>query len=415
MTYRPAPELLAPAGTLELAQAALRHGADAVYAGVGHFNLRSRSANLTLDELPELLTLAASHKAKAYLVLNTMPDDTMLEGIEELLCTIASRGALPHAFIVSDPGVLALCSKHLAEVERHLSTQTGTFNHGALSFWKSLGVSRVILPRELTMAQITALSARGLCELELFVHGAMCVSIAGRCLLGAWMSGRHGNHGDCPQPCRLRYDIRPHTEDAQLSQWLSVEEDAQGSYLLNAKDLNSLPILPQIIDSGIASLKIEGRNKSVHYVSSVVKVYRAAVDAYCANPQGYTLMPQWLEELELLDHRPYTTGFYGGEHELQAVHSGKSPSRIRVVGMVKAMLSEHRPLVDVKNPFDAGETLELLPVSASAQPHPITIETITDIEGNPLSRALTNRLVTLKTTPPLRVGDLLRRREGCGE
>ncbi len=403
------PELLAPAGDFETLEAAFNHGADAVYAGVGPFNLRAHSPSFTLDELPELIDFVKKKDKSLYVVINTMPDDLQLLQITDFIKKLSSFSLLPNAIIVSDPGVISLCREYLSSVSLHLSTQTGTFNNRSMKFWVSQGISRVILPRELNLDRIKSLCKDAVCETELFIHGAMCVSISGRCLLGAYLTGRNPNQGECPQPCRFKYDIKPvRTDSCNEEEWFTVEEESRGIYLLNSKDLNSVSILPEIIDTGVSSLKIEGRNKSVHYVSSVVKVYREAIDSYFDNPSEYRVEQRWLDELGSLDHRSYTTGFYNGEYIMQENFFSKTKPHIRIVGVVKAKMKNGAALVDVKNPFFAGETINVLPVNRKKNPFNIIFSNIKDINGNIIERALTNRIVAVESEQPLVVGDIIR-------
>jgi U32 family peptidase len=410
------PELLAPAGNYDCIRAACDHGADAVYVGIGPYNLRAHSANFSVEELSEAVLYVRSCNRLIYAALNTMPNDRMLGEIELLVCALAAQETLPDAFIVSDPGVVTVCQKYLPQIPLHLSTQTGTFNSASAAFWKQHGVTRVVLPREMSLEEITAFTAASSVETEVFVHGAMCVSISGRCLLGAYLSGRHPNRGDCPQPCRLKYRITP--DDAEMpdtnGEWLSVEEtgpDEPSAYILNSKDLNTLSILPQIVASGVSSLKIEGRNKSAHYVASVVKVYREAIDICCSKSELYNVKQAWIDELDRVDHRTYTTGFYAGEYNLQEPDISHTRSDLRVVGTVKGLMINGDALVDVKNPFSSGDTLNVLPVKQGAAPYDVGISHISDINGNALPRALTNRIVVAATTMPLRVGDMLRKKD----
>jgi len=404
-------ELLAPAGNYECLEAVYSHGADAAYIGIGTFNLRAYSPNFSVDELPQALELAKKRGKNIYAALNTMPDDSQLAEIENFLNELSKQAALPDAIVVSDPGVISLCKEHIAEVPLHLSTQTGTFNLRTMQFWASQGIRRVVLPREFTLEKIKTLSSAGVCETEIFIHGAMCVSVSGRCLLGAYLAGRHANQGECPQPCRFKYDVAPRSKEGESTEeWFAAEEDSDGVYLFNSKDLNTLPILPEIIETGVSSLKVEGRNKSMHYVSSVVKVYRAALDRYLDKADKYTPEPEWFEELESLDHRPYTTGFYNNEYVMQETSVSKAQSRIRVVGVVKGLLEGGVAVVDVKNPFRAGEKLNVLPVNRKKSPYDIEFTRITDLSGNELERAVTNRVVAAVCDVKLNVGDVVRRR-----
>ena len=404
------PELLAPAGNFAIAEAAFDYGADAVYVGLGQLNLRAHSPNFSVEGLSELIELARTRRKRVFAALNIMPDSRRLKLVEETLVQLQRGDCAPDALIISDPGVLMLCREILPEIQLHLSTQTGSFNERALSFWKEQGISRVVLPREFSLAQIAELNSLGVLETEVFIHGAMCVSISGRCLLGAYLSQRHPNLGDCSQPCRFRYKIASIEPDCKgEGVWLDAEESERGVYLLNSKDLCALEILPEIIASGVSSLKIEGRNKSVHYVASVVKIYREALDSICENSDGYTVTDRWKEELERIEHRPYTSGFYNNELMLQEVFSSKASSSLRFVGIVKGMLPDGVPVIDVKNSFSAGESLQVLPVQRSLSPYQITFSRLFDLSGNELTYAPSNRLITGQGDFRLRVGDMLRR------
>jgi putative protease len=404
------PELLAPAGTFEAAEAAFLHGADAVYIGIGKLNLRAHSPNFAVEDIPELLDMAHKGNRKVYAALNLMPDQDTVPVVQELLVKLGEKKSIPDAFIISDPGVLVLCKEILPSAELHLSTQTGTFNLLSLDFWKKQGVVRAVLPREFTLSQIREASMAHIMETEIFVHGAMCVSISGRCLLGAYLGERHPNRGDCPQPCRYKYRLSPvQSENDNPGIWFDAEESDDGVYLMNSKDLCTIDILPQIISSGVNSLKIEGRNKSVHYVASVVRVYRAAIDRCLIDKDNYAVLPEWRKELDALDHRTYTTGFYNGELLIQDVFSSKASAKSRVIGTIKAILPGGLPVVDVKNSFCTGEELEIIPVQQSLDPYKIQFTKITDLSGNQIERAPSSRLVIGITEKSLRIGDMIRR------
>jgi putative protease len=404
------PELLAPAGSMAIAQAAFDHGADAVYAGFGQENLRAHSPSLTPDDLCALLDLAQSRAKKVYITLNCMPDDAMLAQIDSTVSAIARLPRLPHAIIVSDPGVLTLCRNSLPKVPLHLSTQTGVFNTADLRFWKDQGVARVILPRELTLEQAGACAAVPGVETELFIHGAMCVSISGRCLLGAYLDGRHPNKGDCTQPCRLRYRIDPISPSGvSAEKWFEAEESADGVFLLNSKDLCALPILPRIMETGVHALKIEGRNKGVHYAATVTRVYRAALDAFMADPSQFSVRSEWLAELDAIEHRPYTTGFYGGELQLQSVFFSKSRVVTGMAGTVKGIMPDGSPVIDVKGVFRPGDRLQVLPLNRKIAPYEISFPSLTDLTGMPLDYAPLHRLAVGREVSGLRLGDLLRK------
>jgi putative protease len=437
------PELLAPAGSFACAEAAFAHGADAVYAGIGKFNLRAHSPNFEPDEFGELLKLAAAGGKRVYGAMNIMPSDDMLLQLEETLRRLADARSLPDAFIISDPGVMSLATEICPGVPIHLSTQSGCFNLASMKFWRKHGVSRIILPRELSIGQIRHLSRQNVAETEVFIHGAMCVSISGRCLLGAYYGGRHPNLGDCPQPCRLRYRVIPLDVDQHGNQNQSLYDgfDAEessgagdgswnpggGVYLLNSKDLCTVKILPKIIESGVSSLKIEGRNKTAYYVASTVKVYRDAIDTYMSAPNDCKIKEWWMDELEAVDHRPYTTGFYDGDPIKQEVFSSKAKAGYRLIGVVKAVING-RPVIDVKNVFSAESVpINVLPVKKAKPPFDLTFKAVLEFDGaenadgstesvrmslTGAARALPNRLVILDDcNEKLRVGDMLRVKE----
>lgn len=403
------PQLLAPAGNFAIAEMAFDHGADAVYIGVGQLNLRAHSPNFAVQDLSELLDTASKRNKKVYIALNIMPDDYRMDLVEQTLLSISRLDSFPDAFIISDPGVLQLCNQIIPSVPLHLSTQTGAFNSRALQFWKKQGVKRVVLPRELSLEQIKLINKQNAIETEIFIHGAMCVSVSGRCLLGAYINGRHPNLGDCPQPCRFRYRIIPVESSIKTENCsFDAEETENGVYLLNSKDLCTISILPEIIDSGVHSLKIEGRNKSIHYVASVVKTYREAIDKYLENPQKYKIESKWLGQLDSVEHRPYTTGFYKDEIMLQEVFSSKATVNARIMGTVKGILNGV-PVIDVKNSFGITDILEVIPVQKAVSPFNVTFQKFTDLSGNQLFRIPSNRLILGHGgTEKLHPGDMLR-------
>ncbi|ERP31186.1 peptidase U32 [Chitinivibrio alkaliphilus ACht1] len=407
------PELLAPAGNFESLEAAFLSGADAVYLGMGVLNLRAYSDNFIVTDLPQIMELAHRFQGKIYVVLNILPNDTELESVREFLQEMVAQSHRPHAFIVSDPGVLVLCKEYCPDIELHLSTQTGTFNTESVRFWVKQGIRRVVLPREFDSSQIAQIVGASLCETEIFVHGALCMSLSGRCLMGAYYDGRHPNHGECSQPCRFPYDLIPHgtsSQDPSPSFALRLEQDERGTYIFNSKDLNTLPLLPSLLSLGADSLKIEGRNKSVNYITTVVRAYRIVIDTLMKDPSS-GVDPALVEQLNELDHRPYTTGFLGGDNQLQSTGYAKEKSKIRVLGRVKDVLTGGRAVVDVKNPIVCGEALSLLPVNQKKGPCKVRVSGIYDLSGNLVERAVTNRLVVvvLEGGVKLRIGDMLRR------
>ncbi len=403
------PELVAPAGSMETLTAAYEHGADCAYVGVGKDNLRAFAPSFSIEELPEAVRTAHGMRRKLLVVLNSMPNQHQLDRMRENIKAIGGLKDAPDAVVISDPGVLLLFREYAPHIRLHLSTQTGTFNIESARFWKEQGITRIVLPRELSLSQIGEITSGAQVETEIFVHGAMCVSIAGRCLLGSYLTDRHPNHGACPQPCRFKYKITPmqHDGDTGGDYGLDAIEDEEGTYLLNAKDLNCISILDRIVKTGVSALKIEGRNKSVHYVSTVVRVYRQALDRMIS--ETYKPSGEHERQLELLDHRTYTTGFYTGESSLQEHRFSKVPSGMRLVGVVKGTDSNGDAVVDVKNPFQTGEYLDVLPVNPKLEGRSVNVKAITDLHGNSLQRALTNRIVLVRGDLSLKTGDLMRR------
>jgi putative protease len=298
------PELLAPAGSPEKLRVALAYGADAVYFAGRNYGLRAFADNFSDEEIAA--AIAETHRAgrRAYVTVNIFPHNDDLGALPAYLAFLRDCGA--DAAIVSDPGVFRLARKTAPELPIHISTQANTVNWAAALFWEELGVRRVVLAREVSLADIRIIRAKTGLELEAFVHGAMCVSYSGRCLLSNYLTGRDANRGECAQACRWRWHV---VEETRPGQYFPVSEDRRGTYVFNSKDLCLLPHIPDLVGSGLDSLKIEGRMKSVHYVATVVKVYREALDAYAANPEDFAVRKEWLAEFEKISHRPYTAGF----------------------------------------------------------------------------------------------------------
>lgn len=301
------PELLAPAGNLEKMKMALLYGADAVYLGGKAFGLRAFGGNFSREELKEGLAFAHAMGKKVYVTVNIFPHNEDLKGLPDYLAYLAREGA--DAILVADLGVLAIARRVVPELEVHISTQANSTNWAAVNAWADLGASRVVLAREMSLEEIREIRQRCAVELEMFVHGAMCISYSGRCLMSNYMTGRDANRGSCAQACRWKYSL---VEENRPGQYFPVEEDERGTYIFNSKDMCLLPYLADVLESGVDSLKIEGRMKSVHYVASVVKAYRMAIDSYFADREHFKVAPEWLAELEKVSHRAYTTGFYFG-------------------------------------------------------------------------------------------------------
>jgi len=288
-------ELLAPAGDLEKLKIAVDYGADAVYFGGEMFSLRAGAGNLTVDEIREGVEYAHAKGVKCHMTFNIFAHNEDIEPLKGYLETI--KDIPVDAFIVSDPGVMSLIKEIIPHAELHLSTQANMTNYVTANFWHQMGVKRLVLARELTMNEIREVrdNIPEEMELESFVQGAMCISYSGRCLLSNFMIDRDANRGQCAHPCRWKYKL---VEEQRPGEYYPVEEDERGTYILNSRDLCMIEHLPEIIESGIMSAKIEGRMKSVFYVATIVHAYRKAIDAYFADPENYRFNPEWMEELK---------------------------------------------------------------------------------------------------------------------
>lgn len=301
------PELLSPAGSPEKLRAALLYGADAVYLAGNMFGMRAAAANFSDEELYEAVRYTHERGKKVYLTLNTMPREYEYDALRAYLLRIRDAGI--DAFIIADVGVLATVKELMPDAEIHISTQTSCVSSAAAKMWHSLGATRVVLARELTLEEIRRIRDNIPAELELeaFIHGSMCISYSGRCLLSNHFTGRDGNRGMCAQPCRWNYYI---TEEKRPEMPLPIEETEHGTFIMSSKDMCMIEHIPELMESGINSFKIEGRMKSAYYTAVVTNAYRMAMDAYLRNPGAYTYDPLWLRELESVSHRAYATGYY---------------------------------------------------------------------------------------------------------
>ncbi|MGM0419620.1 MAG: peptidase U32 family protein [Bacillota bacterium] len=350
------PELLAPAGNLEKLKIAIDYGADAVYCAGKSLGLRAKADNFSRDELREAVNYAHQRGKKVYLTLNIIAHNQDIEQVYDYLDFISEINI--DALIVSDPGILYIIKEKNINTPIHLSTQANTVNWAAVKFWEEFGVERIILARELALEEIMEIRNKTDMELESFVHGAMCISYSGRCLLSNYMTGRDANRGNCAQPCRWKYKL---VEEKRPGQYWTISDDDTGSYIMNSKDLNLIGHLPALVNAGLDSLKIEGRMKSVHYVATVTGVYRKALDNLKLTGEKYNLDPGLADNLLKISHRPYTTGFYFNSPGSQAQNYLDS-SYIRdykYLGIVKGYLPEqNQAIVKVKNKIKTGEQVE---------------------------------------------------------
>jgi len=401
------PELLAPAGNMEKLKVAIRYGADAVYLGGKAFGLRNMADNFTQEELLAAVDYAHGHGVKVYLTLNSYPGNDGIAQLELFLREIA--GINLDAYIAADPGVIDLIREISPGRDIHLSTQANTTNWRSARFWQNQGITRVNLAREMPLSEICQTAQRCELELEAFVHGAMCISYSGRCLLSSAMTGRDANKGECTQPCRWNYAI---VEESRPGEYFPIQEDDEGSYIFNSKDLCLLEQIPELVQSGVASLKIEGRMKGIYYAASVIRVYRAALDSYCQDPGNYTLKPEWLEELSKVSHRGYTTGFLLGKpRDLDHEYWSSYVRNFEFVALVEGEAASGGTLVGVRNRMQLGDRLELIGQGSSFSG--FTLARMEDENGIPLQVAHPNQRVVLPGLPGAGRFDLIRREKAA--
>jgi len=303
-------ELLSPAGNMEKMKAAFRYGADAVYLAGTVFGMRAAADNFTPEQIYEAVQYAHALGKKVYLAVNTIPHWEEFDALETYLDSVASAGV--DAVIVADPGVFTMVKQHMPGTAIHMSTQAGCVSHADCTFWQKQGASRIVLARELSFADIRQIKSRISKELELetFIHGSMCVSFSSRCMLSENLIGRDANRGRCAQPCRWNYNLFEISEEKRPESRFPVEETPLGTFVMSSKDMCMIEHIPELMESGVASFKIEGRMKSAYYTAVVTNAYRMAIDEYQKDPTSYQFHPEWLEELESVSHREYGTGFY---------------------------------------------------------------------------------------------------------
>ena len=371
-------ELLAPAGDMERLRMSLAYGADAVYLAGTDFGMRSFAGNFTPEELKQAVALCHSRGVAVHVTCNTMPRNGEIARMPEWLSYLQELGV--DAAILADVGVLSLLKKHAPKLKAHISTQASVSNYQAAAAWHELGASRVILARELSLDEIREIRAKAPRELELeaFVHGAMCVSYSGRCLLSNYMTGRDANRGACAQPCRYQYAL---VEEKRPGEYFPIGEDEGGAYILNSRDMCMIDHIPELIDAGLDSLKIEGRAKSAYYAAVVTGAYRHAIDAAL---DGRPLDPVWRDEVEKVSHRPYSTGFYFGEPGQHTSHS-RYVRDWQIMAVVTSCAPDGTALCELRNKLSAGDELEL--VGPGLKPVPVTVEGLTDGDGLPIPEA----------------------------
>ena len=409
-------ELLCPAGNLEKMKSAILYGANAVYLASDMFGMRAQADNFTLDELGEAVEYAHSHGVKLYVTVNTMPHTNEYERLKKYLVALDKIGV--DALIISDLGVFTLARELIPKMEIHISTQASTVSAFTATAWHKMGAKRVVLARELSLDEINEIRANTpkSLELECFIHGSMCISYSGRCLLSNYYTGRDANRGACAQPCRWNYkNAAPisFAEEKRLSDTLSLEEYKEGTFVMSSKDMCMIEHIPALMESGIDSFKIEGRMKSAYYTAICANTYRMAMDEYLKDPSAYKYNEAWLRELNSVSHRDYATGFYFD-------NPMENPQTVTNMGYLreKAFLCVAQADIDSdgyavfmqKNKLSVGEGVELITPGKCGTP--FTVTEMRDLDGNLLESAPhPSMLFKIKSPIPVKKGDILRSSE----
>ncbi len=401
------PELLAPGGSLEKLKTAIEYGADAVYVGGEAFSLRTAAENFSIEELKEGIEFAHERGKKVYLTANIIPHNDDIKKFENFITEMSQLGF--DAVLIADPGMLDIVKELAPEMQIHISTQANNVNYRSAVFWHRQGAKRVVLAREMSFAEIAEIRKNipSDLELEAFVHGAMCISYSGRCLLSNYLTSRDANQGSCSHPCRWKYSL---VEEKRPGQYMDVFENDRGTFIFNSKDLCMIEHIPELVKSGISSLKIEGRVKTAYYVATVVGAYRREIDRYFADPENYKFNPEELDELCKVSHRPYTTGFYYHKPDSQTqVYT--SSSYIREYNLVGIVLDYDEKTgiatITQRNRFFKGDEVEIM--------HPMqpyfrqVIGDMVNEDGENIDVANhAEMIVKFKTDRPVAKGDMLR-------
>ena len=384
MIERKKPELLAPAGDMERLRMAVLYGADAVYLAGTSFGMRSFAGNFSPEELPQAVAWAHDHGVRVHVTVNTMPRNNEVIHLSAYLEQLQEAGV--DALIMADMGAFSLAGKYAPSCERHVSTQASVANYVCANAWYDLGAKRVILARELSLGEIREIREKVPedLELEAFVHGAMCVSYSGRCLLSNYMTGRDSNRGACAQPCRYQYYLM---EEKRPGEYFPVFEDEKGTYILNSRDMCMIDHVEELMDAGLSSLKIEGRAKSAYYAAIVTGAYRHVIDDVAA---GRAVDPVWRDEVEHVSHRHYSTGFYFGQPG-QYTENARYIREWQVVALVTDCTPDGMATLSLRNKFTAGDTLEL--VGPDTKPMTFTAPVMEDEAGEPLTEPKNPQMV----------------------
>ncbi|WP_153731683.1 peptidase U32 family protein [Sporosarcina obsidiansis] len=401
------PEVLAPAGTLEKLKTAIRYGADAVFIGGNAYGLRSRAGNFTYEQMQEGVEFAKRYGAKVYVAANMVAHEGDVEGAGDFFRTLRDIGI--DAVIVSDPALIEICAMEAEGLPIHLSTQASATNYETLNFWKSEGLERVVLAREVSMEEIKEIRQKTDVEIEAFIHGAMCISYSGRCTLSNHMADRDANRGGCTQSCRWKYGLFEVDEAAERSSMLGGEEEE--AFSMSAVDMAMIRSIPDLVENGVDSLKIEGRMKSIHYVSTVANVYRRAIDKYCADPDNYVFNQEWEDELWKVAQRELSSGFYYGvpsEHEQLFGKPRKIPAYSFIGQVLDYDEETNVAVIQQRNNFGVGDQIEFY--GPNFVHFEQTISELWDEYDQPINRA-PNAMMTVKmrVDQPVQPFDMMRK------
>ena len=408
---RKKPELLIPASSLEVLKIAVIFGADAVYVGGEAFGLRAKARNFSMEDMEEGIQFAHSHNVKVYVTANILAHNRDLDGVREYFREL--RRIKPDALIISDPGVFMIAKEECPEIERHISTQANNTNYGTYNFWYGLGAKRVVSARELSLEEIREIR-RNIpedLEIETFIHGAMCISYSGRCLLSNFFTGRDANQGACTHPCRWKYSI---VEETRPGEYMPVYENERGTYIFNSKDLCMIEHMDDVLTSGIDSLKIEGRMKTALYVATVARTYRKAIDDYLESPKLYQKNMDWYKEQIMgCTYRQFTTGFFFGKpnHDTQIYDSNTYVKEYTYLGLIDGQNAHGYYGLEQKNKFSVGETIEVM--KPTGENLSVQVLGMMDDEGNTIeSCPHPKQRIFVDLGISLNDGDLLRKKEG---
>lgn len=403
-------ELLIPAGSLDVLKTAVIYGADAVYIGGEAFGLRAKAKNFTKEDMKEGIAFAHERGAKVYVTANILAHNEDLPGVEAYFEEM--KEVRPDALIISDPGVFAIARKILPDMELHVSTQANNTNYGTFLFWYNQGAKRVVTARELSLKEIKEIRDRipEDMEIESFIHGAMCISYSGRCLLSNYFVGRDANQGACTHPCRWKYSV---VEETRPGEYMPVYENERGTYIFNSKDLCMIEHIPEMIEAGIDSFKIEGRMKTALYVATVARTYRKAIDDYLESPEKYRANMEWYKaEIGKCTYREFTTGFYFHKPDstTQIYDSNTYVKNYTYIGTVETVFEDGSFQMEQKNKFTVGETIEIM--KPDGRNLAVTVEEIRNEEGELMESAPhPKQILKVKLSETPKAYDILRRSE----